>query len=103
MTLNKTKCKSLKFGGQANVHFKDGAEVPLKSEVGYLGVHFNDKCDNGKELKNKISNSMATLNKLDLFWSRARRPANFKLYVYDAVIQRRFRTDWKQQNSQSLK
>ena len=86
MKLNKTKCELLKFGGQANVHFKDGAKVPLMSEVGYLGVKLNDKCDNGKEFKNKIYNNMATLNKLDLFWSRSRCPANFKLYVYDAVI-----------------
>ena len=86
MKLNKTKCELLKFGGQANVHFKDGAKVPLMSEVGYLGVKLNDKCDNDKELKNKVSNSMAALNKFDLFWSRARCPANFKLYVYDAVI-----------------
>ena len=43
----------MKFGGQANVHFKDGAKVPLMSEVKYLGVKLNDKCDNGKELETK--------------------------------------------------
>ena len=86
MKLNKTKCELLKFGGRADVHFKDGVKVPQMGEVKYLGVILNDKCDNRKELKSKISNCMATLNKLNLFWGRAHCPASFKLHVYDAVI-----------------
>ena len=49
MILKKRKCELIKCGGQANVHFKDRVKVALMSEVRYLGVKSNDKCDNGKE------------------------------------------------------
>ena len=41
LTLNKTKCEVMYNSTKANVHFRDGTEVPMKKEVKYLGCNIN--------------------------------------------------------------
>jgi hypothetical protein len=73
-------------GTAANVHFQDGQAVVRKSEVKYLGCYLNQDCDTKRELNQRISNCMAIMKKMDLFWRHSDCPVRLKLTTLDAVI-----------------
>ena len=52
----------------------------------YLGCSLNRQGKTEKEVKQRIANCMATLNKLQRFWKHSNCPLRFKIIVQDAVI-----------------
>ncbi len=55
MTINKRKCKYMKFGVARGVHFSDRRRLSPLTVFRYLRCYLNDKADAGKELSKRLS------------------------------------------------
>ena len=92
LKLNYDKCELIQIyrGGnlteQDNVYFANHTAVRCKNEAKYLGCWLNDRGDPEREIKQRISNCMAILKKLDIYWRKANPSCSQKLLVYDAII-----------------
>ena len=86
MKLNLGKCEALVFGTVGEVLLGEQLEVAKVQLAKYLGCKLNNKGDGTRELSSRISECMATLKRLDLFWLHGDCGARVKLHVYDAVI-----------------
>jgi hypothetical protein len=60
--------------------------MPTTENTKYLGVNINKKIDPKHEIKARISATMPTLKKLDIFWRKTNCSTKWKLIVYNAVI-----------------
>ena len=70
--------------------YLDGGYMPIADRAPYLGTKYvcRQKVTRTSnfEKNNRIINTTATLNKLDLFWKKAPVSTTWKLRVHDAVI-----------------
>ena len=54
--------------------------------VKYLGCDINQDGNIRREVSKRISNSMTTFKKLDIFWRHSNCPTKFKIIALDAVV-----------------
>ena len=86
LKLNRSKCEAMHITQAANIHFANQDQVRRKDMVKYLRCHLNQQSNYQKELNHRISNCMAVLKRLDLFWRHSDCPISVKLVVLDATI-----------------
>ena len=86
LMLNKDKCELLSTSLNADIKFENGTKVKRKPEVTYLGCQINQYSNIAQELSKGISNCMATLKKLDIFWRHCDIQTAFTITTLDAVI-----------------
>ena len=86
LMLNKDKCELLSTSLNADIKFENGTKVKRKPEVTYLGCQVNQYSNIAQELSKRISNCMAILKKLDIFWRHCDIQIAFKITTLDAVI-----------------
>ena len=63
----------------------DGEPLKSAKETIYLGVQINKRVDPKTEIHRRISETMLTLKKLDLFWKQTRVSNKWKIQVFNAV------------------
>ena len=85
MRLNRDKCVCITFNKNNQVTFADGEPIKNVDETIYLGTQITKKADPKTEINRRISQTMPTLKKLDLFWKQARVPSKWKIQVFNAV------------------
>lgn len=85
MKLNRDKCVCITFNKNNQVTFADGEPIKNVDETIYLGTQITKKVDPKTEINRRISQTMPTLKKLDLFWKQARVPNKWKIQVFNAV------------------
>jgi len=86
MKLNKAKCELITTHGDADIHFEDKTKVPKVRIATYLGCGIGIKASNREELSKRFANTMATMNKLDLFWRNSSCDVAIKIHTADAVL-----------------
>ena len=92
LTLNYDKCVNLTSNQlQSSVHFApngpaQGTKVPRKSSATYLGTLLSDSFDNRAEISNRLSDCIATCNRLKIFWSKANTSVKWKIQVFNAIV-----------------
>ena len=86
LLLNKDKCELLTTSLNADIRFENGTKVKRKPEVTYLGCQINQYSNISQELSKRISNCMAVLKRLDIFWRHCNVKTAFKITTLDAVI-----------------
>ena len=85
MRLNRDKCVYITFNKNNRVTFADGEPMKNVDETIYLGTQITKNVDPKNEINRRISQTMPTLKKLDLFWKQARVPNKWKIQVFNAV------------------
>ena len=72
LQLNKHKAELLILGRNkiAVVKFKDGTPIKRVEETTYLGVQINEQADPNKQLRARITNTMATWKRLGVFFKQ---------------------------------
>ena len=68
------------------VKFADNTPVPMKSEARYLGCWLNNKGDPTRELRIRMTQTIAIWKKLKLYFLHADDTYNFKIQVYNAIV-----------------
>ena len=88
MKLNFDKCINLTMNRRtSSIKFKDGSTVPRKNRAVYLGSILKDTTDNAAEVSNRIAMAIKTAKQLKIFWGKAKTTTEWKLQVFNAVIQ----------------
>ena len=92
LKLNYDKCVNLTSNQlQFSVQFApngpaQGTKVPRKSSATYLGTLLSDSFDNRAEISNRLSDCIATCNRLKIFWSKANTSVKWKIQVFNAIV-----------------
>ena len=86
LKLNTGKCEMITNQINPNVHFADGTKLRIVEEAKYLGCNLNDTSNYKKEIGKRISNTIVTMKRLNIFWLHSNCPVKFKLIAADAVI-----------------
>ena len=86
MKLNYDKCIHLRMNDIHTITYRNGQEMPRKTEATYLGGKIFADGSYKKEIRHRITNTWVTVRKLDLLWKKAPVSLKWKLRVFDTVI-----------------
>ena len=86
MKLNYDKCIHFRMNDLHTVTYRNGEEMPKKTEAAYLGGKIFADGSYKKESRHRITNTWIAVIKLDLLWKKAPVSLKWKLRVFDAVI-----------------
>ncbi len=89
MKLNKFKCELITNNHTARIIFQNN--IPVEKSATYLGCEIGIETTTREEISNRIAITMATINKLDLFWRHSDCPVYIKVYTADAVLRSKLR------------
>ena len=90
LTLNKDKCQFLVTNDVGSrVNFPDDTPVSKQKQIKYLGATFNTTLDVSSILRQKITETSATMRTLQPLWKDTQISTSWKLAVYNAVIRTR--------------
>ena len=74
------------MNGKPNIHFKDNTPLKKVEEAIYLGVTLNERMNIGKEIQQRISNTIKSWKMLGGYWKHSNCTTRDKLNVYDAIV-----------------
>ena len=68
------------------IQYEDGQTVPIVNQATYLGATITANGNYHAGISARISASLTTLKRLDMFWNKTPLSKKWKLRVYDAFI-----------------
>ena len=77
LKLNTGKCEMITHQINPNVHPADGTKLRIVEEAKYMGCNLNDTSNYKKEIGKRISNTLVTMKRLNIFWLHNNCPAKF--------------------------
>ena len=104
LLLNLDKCEHLRMNSDRRLHYSPapvelcscslcsgltapGPTIKLVEEVKYLGAYLDDKNNQGKHLRYRISQAISAAKKLKPLMTHSSLPPSWKLTVYRSVVQ----------------
>ena len=90
LTLNNEKCQLLVTNDVGSrVNFPDGTPITRQEQIKYLGATFTSTLDINRIVRQKLTESSATMRTLQPLWTDNQIPTSWKLVVCNAVVRAR--------------